>query len=230
MNRWKTIWNKRTLDRKEQPQLADLLRLDGYDSGAGTITTAVWQSYVVRRATELELTAGNTVFEIGCGAGAFLWVLRGLGCQVAGLDYAKPLIATAARAMPDSHWQVGEANQPLGTAAYDVVVAQSVFHYFPSEEYARQVLHNMTQGARRAVAILDVPDTHLAEQAEVYRQAALGQKEYQQRYADLHHLTLTPVWFETNAPPHWEVTIAPQDIAEFGNTPFRFNVILRREN
>jgi len=229
MNSWQEIWSRRAVAVKRF-DLPDLLRLDGYDKGAGMIAPTVWRAYVARRAKELSLGTGRAVFEVGCGAGAFLWVLREQGCVVSGLDYSAALIAAAAQSMPDGVWRVGQADEPLGTGLYDVVVAQSVFHYFPTEEYAQRVVRHMVQAATSAVGILDVPDGRLAARAEAQRRAALGGEEYGRRYAGLQHLMLTPAWFKANVPLGWAISIQPQDIAGYGNNPYRFNVILKRES
>lgn len=227
---WQKIWNTRTLDGAGQPKLADLLGLDGFASGVGAVSPASWRAYVTRRARDMGLGAQSTVFEIGCGAGAFLWVLRERGCQVAGLDYAANLIAVAARAMPDGLWQVGEADQVIGKGRYDAVVANSVWHYFQSLEYAGRVLQNMLETAKSAVAVLDVPNLNLAAYDVANRRAVLGKEEYDRRYAGLTHLAVAPDWFHGFGGKDWEVKTAAQDIPEYGNNSYRFNVIIKRRH
>lgn len=228
MSDWQKIWNARAINLRERPQLTDLLQLDGYDKGAGIISPKIWRAYVARRAGELRIKSGLSVFEIGCGAGAFLWPLHEIGCLVSGLDYSPVLIATAKQAMPEGNWWVAEANHPLGEKTYDIVLAQSVWHYFPDKNYAKHVLQNMLSAARQAVGILDVLDTSLAAAAETSRRATLGEEEYKKRYAGLHHLTFDPHWFQANVPAGWLVTTSPQDIPNYGNNRYRFNVMIRR--
>lgn len=228
MMRWQDIWNKRNIGLEEAVGLADLIRLDGFDAGAGAISAQVWKAYVERRASDLGLQAGDLVFEIGCGAGAFAWPLFERGCVVAGIDYSASLIRVARNVMPGGQWHVAHANEvELAAKSYDVVVANSVFHYFPDKSYARQVLGQMLVAARRAVGILDIPDGRLAERADDYRRAALGAVNYRRRYNGLQHLSFTPDWF-TRAAPDWRVQCTPQDIGAYGNNEFRFNVIMKR--
>lgn len=227
MNNWQDIWNRREVQAKDRPMLQDLIRLDGFDSGAGAISLEAWQAYVARRAGDMGLKVDWSVFEIGCGAGAFLLPLRERGCKVGGVDYSAALIAAAEEAMPEGHWQVGSADQSFGEdIVYDAFVANSVFQYFPDEDYAGKVVATMARVARHAVAILDVPDARLAAQAEAARRQAAGEETYKQRYAGLHHLVLLPDWFRTKVPAGWQVRVTPQDIAEYGNSPYRFNVIM----
>lgn len=228
MNRWQEIWNQRTVGLTEQLSLEDLLQLDGFAAGAGAITPPVWRAYVERRADEMRLAAGTSVFEVGCGSGAFLWPLHERGCRVSGIDYSSALIATAQRAIPAGTWRVGEADQPLGEKAYDAVIANSVFHYFPTAEYAKRVVHTMMTAARRAVAILDVPDTRLAAFDIAHRHKVLGKREYEKLYVGLNHLTFMPEWFEQQVSNNWSLKTLRQDIPNYGNNPYRFNVIMTR--
>lgn len=229
MESWQKIWSTRTLEKARQPKLPDLLGLDGFASGVGAVSPASWRAYVNRRASEIGLGTQASVFEIGCGSGAFLWVLRERGCKIGGIDYAANLVAVAARAIPDGQWQVGEADQAIGMRRYDVVVANSVFHYFPSLEYAGRVLQNMLEAAKSAVAVLDVPDLELTASDIANRRAVLGKEEYDRRYAGLSHLALTPDWFYGFGGKGWQVKAAAQDIPEYGNSPYRFNVIIKRD-
>lgn len=229
MNTWQDIWNKRSSEVTNKLGLEDLVRLDGFDTGAGAISADEWRAYATRRANEMGLQPGDSVFEIGCGAGAFSFVLQELGCKVAGVDYSTPLILAAHRAMPKGTWAVGSANAlELPEQSYDAVMANSVFHYFPNEGYAQQVLRTILKAARRAVGIFDVPDVRLAAAAKVHRKAMLGEEEYRRRYAGLTHLALDVEWFSRELPKGWEISAAPQDIVGYGNNEYRFNVILKR--
>jgi ubiquinone/menaquinone biosynthesis C-methylase UbiE len=55
------------------------------------------------------LTPGTSVFEVGCGAGAFLYELEALGCKVGGVDHSPALIGKAMKAMPSGGFKVSDA-------------------------------------------------------------------------------------------------------------------------
>ena len=74
-NNWKEIWNRRNSIKNTNLDLSDLIALDGFDAGAGKIEIEDWREYVHRVSQKLNLQAGNSVFEVGCGAGAFLYAL-----------------------------------------------------------------------------------------------------------------------------------------------------------
>jgi len=86
-NLWQQIWEKRTLQPQHAITLDTLIALDGFDSGAGKINPADWQEYTRRISDKLGLKSGDSVFEVGCGAGAFLYALRQQhGLTVGGLE------------------------------------------------------------------------------------------------------------------------------------------------
>ncbi len=74
-NNWQAVWNKRSLAGEIAPDLDTLIRLDGFDSGAGFITAQDWRTSVARNVNLLGIRQEESVFEFGCGAGAFLYAL-----------------------------------------------------------------------------------------------------------------------------------------------------------
>ncbi len=97
---WREIWDRRRLDPSHGSTLAQLMAADGLDTGFGSVTETAWRAFVDHVACTLDLRAGTRVFEVGCGAGAFLYPLYESGCTVAGLDQSAALVSYAAQAMP----------------------------------------------------------------------------------------------------------------------------------
>lgn len=126
---------------------------------------AARRRFVAGVAEALDLVAGESIFDVACGAGDFLHPLQAAGCRVGGLDPSAELIAVARERMPDGQWLVGSADTLDPAEPYDVVVACGAFQRFPDHECARGVLARMTAKATRAVAILDVPDVGAQEAA-----------------------------------------------------------------
>jgi hypothetical protein len=92
---WKEIWNRRTT-ASEGLDLDALIKLDGFDTGAGHIEADDWRTYAARIAEKLGIRDGATIYEVGCGAEAFLYALRERHfLSVGGLDYSTGLIAAA---------------------------------------------------------------------------------------------------------------------------------------
>jgi ubiquinone/menaquinone biosynthesis C-methylase UbiE len=126
---------------------------------AGRVSEDAWREFVERMVETLDVGPGTTVFDVGCGAGAFLLPLAENGYLVGGIDPSAALIALAKAAMPDGRWQVGHAETLDPGEAWDVVVSVSGFGLFKDLDQARGVLARMTAKATHAVAVLDVPDT-----------------------------------------------------------------------
>ena len=122
------------------------------------VTDDNWRTFVADMAELLELREGERIFEVACGAGAFLSPLRDAGCVIGGLDASASSIDTARRLMPGGDWTVGEADSLDASGGWDVVVACGAFAAFPNLAYASDVLTRMLAKTDRAIAVLDVPD------------------------------------------------------------------------
>ena len=229
ITRWKSVWSRRppsdgTPDG--DPTLDDLIRADGFDTGFGDITVEAWSDFVGQACELLCLKTGDVLFEVGCGAGAFLYLPSRRGIEVGGIDYSASQIDLATRAIPGGSFEVGDAIDLDISPSADVTIAFSVFQYFSSLDYARQVINRMCRKATRAVAIFDIPDVHLASEALEARQAAAGGAEtYAERYEGLDHLSFSKQWMKAALEDQGlrDVTIGPQTMSAYDNGTFRFN-------
>lgn len=229
MSRWKEVWARRSLDPSRGSMLTQLLAADGFDSGFGGIDEDAWRAFVDEVAGTLALRQEDAVFDVGCGAGAFVYPMYEAGLRVGGIDQSEALIDAARRVMPEGAWAVGEASALDPAEPYDVVVACGSFLYFPDNDYARGVLARMTAKATRAVAILDVPDASLRDEALAARRGALGEAEYEARYRGLDHLYFDRLWFLRMLDQMGcsAVQITPRGIDGHRMGDFRFNVFAR---
>jgi ubiquinone/menaquinone biosynthesis C-methylase UbiE len=230
---WQAVWQRKGQSAQSTTlTLADLLRVNGYDTGAGAMDAKTWRTYVAQIQKLLAINTSTPVCEIGCGAGAFLYPLYEQGITVAGIDYADASIAVARQAMPEMTFQVGEARQlPWADAQFAVALSCSVFQYFPDMDYARQVVQAMVQIVQPGgqVAILDLPDAAKQTAAESYRRGQLPPAEYERLYAGLPHRYYAKAWFQKLAHElrlSWH--ISDQVLAGYGNAAYRFNVFFQR--
>lgn len=76
MNKWQEVWSKRALARDAVLDLDALIRLDGFDTQVSRISAQDWQPSVIRIANMIGIQIEDSVFEFGCGAGAFLFALQ----------------------------------------------------------------------------------------------------------------------------------------------------------
>ncbi|MGE0863176.1 MAG: class I SAM-dependent methyltransferase [Vicinamibacterales bacterium] len=224
-NRWKDVWAARTLDTTRASMLERLMAADGLDTGFGSVSEAAWRAFVTRTAETLGLGKGSRVFEVGCGAGAFLYPLYQAGCVVGGLDQSPALIGYATAAMPEGKWTLGDASALDPAEGWDVVLACGVFMYFPDPGYARGVIARMAAKATRAVAILDVPDVATRESAMAFRRGTMGDAEYEAKYSGLDHLFYDRSWMQRILVEVGgaDVRIEDQQISGYQNARFRFN-------
>lgn len=225
--RWADTWAARRLDPAHGSVLALLLAANGYDSPtAGGIDEHDWRAFVRGWATRLGISAGATVFDVGCGAGAFLYELHSMGCEVGGIDQSEALVEIAREVMPDASFIVGDASELPLEPPVDLVASASVFLYFPSLDFARDVLERMVGKARRAVLIVDLPDAARRERALAERiRVAGGPAVYAERYDGLEHLYFDRSWVadEMSNLGLKGIVTADQDLPGYGNAPFRFN-------
>ena len=109
MDNWREIWNKS--DRIDDYILDTLIKADGFDTGAGSFTLENWKIYTQDFYNILSIKPNESIFDIGCGSGAFLYPLYLLGIKVNGIDYSSPLIDLANRVMKNCDFQQIEASK-----------------------------------------------------------------------------------------------------------------------
>jgi len=223
---WKQVWDARRLDASLPSVLARLLAADGMDTGFGSVGEEPWRQYVLETAAAIGIQPHNSVFEVGCGAGAWLYELSRLECQVAGLDASPALIGYARDHMPEGNWLLGDAAALDPSPPYDFLVSSGVFLYFPSLDYARGVLERMVSKARDGVLLLDLPDLSKREDALAERRRMTGEDVYRRRYAGLDHLYFDKAWFQQTLESFGvtRIRIEDQRIDGYSNSRYRFNV------
>ena len=157
MSNWKKIWDAPL--RVDKFVIEVLLKANGFDEKEGGFSASAWLEYVEAFYQKLGLDSNSTtLYEVGCGAGAFLYPFERKGGVVAGMDYSKALIELAARLMPARQFVCSEALALDPTEKFDVVVSHSLFHYLQNLNEAEQVAEKMIAKANRVVAFLDLND------------------------------------------------------------------------
>jgi len=223
---WDAIWEARELPPEQPSTLGYLLAADGFDSGFAQLDEAAWSAGVDRLRARLGLAPGMSVFEVGCGAGAFLYVLAQRGFSVAGIDRSATLVAKAAEVMPHGSFGIADAAAFAVRPQVDAVISFGVFLYFRSERYAELVLERMCVKAKGVVAVLDVPDRAKRAEAIAHRQRLAGGPEaYAERYSGLEHLYYDRDWMASTLESLGlsDVHVEDQSIEGYGNAGQRFN-------
>lgn len=228
-NNWHTVWNKKSVLDAKPSVLENLIAADGFDIFGG-IEQSGWLNHVRRIGARLGITEGASLYEVGCGAGAFLYPFHAAGHPVGGSDFSSSLVTSAREAMPGADIDAREAAEIDPQTRYDVVLAHGVFLYFPTLEYAAVTLRKMLEKATVSVGVFDVPDVTKKDYALELRRGHLGEEEYNRKYEGLDHLYYPREWFhETLAGTGASVEIEDQQIPGYLHNSYRYNVYIHKQ-
>lgn len=230
MSRWKEIWDSRVerldlIDASDtQAVFAELKRIDGFDLEGGLPISSLLQQYENMKK-ELGVHGGGTAFEVGCGAGANLYLLAQEGIQVGGLDYSDTLLAMLKKAMgekPLIECICDEARNLPSGIQYDAVFSNSVFAYFSDESYAWDVLGKMTRKSLKRIGILDIYDEEKRDECLEYRKRTI--ENYEERYKDLPKMFYKKSFFRKFGEQHdMKVWFRDNEMKGYGNSPFTYH-------
>jgi len=226
MDNWKKIWNKD--DRINQIILECLIKADGFDSGAGSFSVEDWKIYTQEYFEKLGISSGDSIFDVGCGSGAFVYPLYLQKHKVGGVDYSASLINLAKTLMQSSDYICDDAGN-IDNRSYDFVVSHSVFHYFKDLDFAKDVLIKMIQKTNKKIGIFDINDKSKEEEYHKVRMGFMSEEEYREKYKGLKHLFFDKSWFEQIANEFGlEISIFDQTFENYSNSSLRFNVIMSK--
>ena len=233
-NKWREIWNRRKpvtggLTGDWEHIYLELKRLNGYDIMEGGISLDAWLELDAEIQQRLHLTHGGRVFEVGCGAGANLYLLQRAGITVGGTDYAEGLVAIARTVLPHAaELYAGEADAFDTSLTYDAALSNSVFSYFPDEAFAERVLTRMLEKTTGAIGLIDLHDAAKKEDFLAYRRAAIP--DYDERYKGLNKLFYRRSFFANFARSHnLRIEYPAIEMEGYWNAPFVFNCFMYRE-
>ena len=229
MTNWNKIWSKRKI-KDFDDTLLSLINLDGFDEGAGNISKENWINYVSWIKEKLNIIEKDSIFEVGCGGGAFKYPFYKMGHKVSGVDFSNILIKNIQKTIPVMKFHCQEAIKLNVNEKYDYIISNSVFQYFESYNYAENVIIRMLGKAKKKIAILDINDMNKKNEAETLRKGALSDSEYETKYSKLIHLFYEETFFiEIAKRLGYTIEVFSQNINEYGNNPFRFNVIITKD-
>lgn len=229
---WKDVWRAKGARAPGKPTLPDLMVLNGYDTGAGVAAFDALDAFSARVGARLGIAPGMRLLEVGCGSGAWLRYHYLNGVQVSGVDFSPDHLRAARHVMPEGRFVAADAGfLPFGNSEFDVAVAGSCFLYLPDEQASTDALGELARvlrpGGRGAVT--DLPDVKMRTESEAFRRGELGQAEYDRRYAGLGHQYFDrDSMISLSEQLGCRATITTQEIAGYGNSPYRFNLWLEK--
>jgi len=140
---------------REPSPIEALMAADGALAG---MPEAGWRAFVEHVVEVLDVGPGTSVWDAGCGAGAFLFPLWENGYVVGGSDPVAELVERARAAMPQGVFAVGAATSLDPADPWDVVVASRGFEGLAAVDAARGALARMAAKATHAIAVLGIAE------------------------------------------------------------------------
>ena len=115
MDNWKRIWSKKETNLKPllygstEDIFMGLKRSNGFDVMENALSFPVF----CQQSEEILKNLGggiSSVFEVGCGSGANLYLYEQQGIQTGGIDYSANLIETAKKVLKTKDLEIGRAS------------------------------------------------------------------------------------------------------------------------
>lgn len=241
-SKWHEIWEKRNVDQTLisgggiQEVLLELKRLDGYDSMGYTLGYEQFYSRHIQIKNELEFSAKSgkqtlgSIFEVGCGSGANLFLFQNEGIDVGGIDYSETLIKVAKTVLNNPVELVCDeaVNIPEGNI-YDATLSNGVFCYFESYEYAKKVLEIMYSKTRHMMGITETPDLKSKSAFMEYRKSEV--EDYEEKYKDLPKFFYDKSFFIEFAEEHnMDIKFTKTNIDGYWNNEFYFDCYMTKNS
>lgn len=234
--RWKEIWNAKGKDYKIPAEGTDefavyreLKRLDGFDVSVGdpeAYYRSFYDSAVNLWENMRDLCGVHSAYEVGCGSGANLYLLKNRGIDIGGIDYAQGLVHIAQDILGnDTCITAGEALDLETDQKFDMVFSDGVFAYFPDETYGKQVLEKMFEKARKVIILSEVFDKTMQKECEEHRREMVD--DYDERYEGLDKIFYSKDLFMQFAKDHGcKIEFDRTDNKNYWNSRYLFNCYL----
>lgn len=239
-NNWINIWNNRKVDLEninsndEQKLILELKKIAGFDSyGKGT-TFAFEEIFGQYKQLKNNLQLpqiGGSVFEVGCGSGAYLYFFKKDGFKVGGLDYAENILKVTREIIGEKNLIeciCATADKIPTEIKYDAIFSGCVFQYFDSIEYAEKVLDLMLEKTAKSIGLLEIFNKEIEDEYFAYRRK--NDANYDEHYKGLPKLFISKKFFENYAAKNnLEVKFEPCKMESYWNAPFIYDCFMYKK-
>jgi ubiquinone/menaquinone biosynthesis C-methylase UbiE len=195
---WHAVWSQKARELGgECPSV-----IDGYHF----ISEAQYNELIRRVIAPMNLKAGQSMLECGCGSGAFLKAvdLACPGLKLFGVDYSESMLEAARAKMPGAAFIFGDIRNlsQLEDESFNHSAAFAVLCYLNHMEEARQALDELVRVTKPGGCIFlgDTSDVGKREEAtrlleEIWRPRGIPEylffdRDFFHRYADSRKLTV----------------------------------------
>lgn len=229
-NNWKEVWHKKGLQTK------DLHQMDGLDH----MNKIQWDEFLSRSFQPVQELIKNyeTVFELGCGAGAALRFLKekNSNLKLFGFDYSESLIEVCNKNLEGEFWVDDAESQEwkFEDRKYDFVFNVGTFMYISSEEAAVKIVKKMLDLSKSGkIFLIEISDKEREHLAKDIRKSTHPTNNNLVK-AELDHLYLSKEIFKKIADENnCSIQIFDQiDICNFDwnlSAPYRYNVLIEKK-
>lgn len=233
-SKWKDIWSRKgmvniDLAKDEFSVFCDLKKADGFDVNIHDEQSYYKHFYndwinMYNRLKEITDDSLHSIYEVGCGSGVNLYLFQNRikKAILGGIDYSQGLVDIAKNILPDSSLLCGNADNMDIEIKYDLVMADSVFQYFGSREYAEDILGKMILKSNRVVYISEIHDMELQKEWIECRRRSMD--NYDQIYEGLGKMFYSRDWIADIAKKFGKKTdFTKSENPEYWNSRYVFN-------
>lgn len=235
--KWKNIWDKKSLNnidlsRDEFDVFCDLKKADGFDVSVHD-ERAYFEAFyhewmeMYEKLNEITKNDIHSIYEVGCGSGVNLYLFKNRikDAVLGGIDYSQGLIDIAQSILTSQDLVCGSAENIEISEKYDLVMADSVFQYFGSHEYADNVLNKMIAKSNKAVYVSEIHDMELKEEWLANRRKSM--ENYDEIYEGLDKMFYSRDWFADIARKNnRQVIFTKGENPEYWNSQYVFNCFI----
>ena len=154
---WNEIWNKK------------YSKSDSYshvNAGFDFLSIVQWKNLVKIFTDLLIIKKDSQILDVGCGEGAFLEQIKEYK-SISGIDLSENAIFKINTKMKGD-FKVSQANNlPFEDNYFDTVICFSIFHYFESINYSKQVINELIRVTKPLGQIL-IGDINDFDKKELY--------------------------------------------------------------
>lgn len=150
------FWKRRKMILKEKSLKSQLAYEGGWYEPHCSVGTAAFIEYVKNLKEYYDLH--GSIYEIGCGPGAFLHVFETFGFEVGGLDINTEFLDFARECIKSSDLDLCEACDVPIEKKYNFILITNSINYFPSLDYVHLTLSKCVEKMNFGILLTEVND------------------------------------------------------------------------
>lgn len=210
-------------NRKAANNSKDISWVSGYHGNLASISGKGRNQIYFMIKNKLQLQDNDLLLDVGCGAGFITMPLLKDVKTIVCLDALQKMLYRITKQYDIIKVCAMAHMLPLITESMDKVLCNSVFQYFPSYLYAESVLKEMYRVCKPGgfILIVDLPD--LLNKIDYNNMLSKEKSSRKHLRRQFYEKDFFQNMFQN-------VELFNQNIEDYGNSPFRFNVLVKKES